>query len=154
MMEPGATLPPHFCADAQIEYIGTQVLAGTLPKAEWTHAAHLAAAAWVIAVRKDLQPARDMPGIISAYNLASGVANTDTGGYHETITQASLLAVAAFVDAQAPGTPLHIVCNRLLASPYGNKDWLLRHWTPAVLFSTAARRNWVPPDIAPLSFPP
>lgn len=143
---------PHFSDDAQIEAIGTQLLAATLPKAEWTHAAHLAAAAWIVSVRKDLNPARDMPGIIAAYNVASGVANTDTGGYHETITQASLQAVAAFLAAQAEGTPLHVACNRLLASPYGSKDWLLRHWSQPVLFSTAARRTWVAPDLAPLPF--
>lgn len=152
MSESDASVAAHFSSDAQIDHIGRGLLAGTLPKAEWTHAAHLAAAAWVIAVRKDLQPARDMPGIISAYNLASGVANTDTGGYHETITQASLLAVAAFLRAQPEGTPLHMACNRLLASPYGKKDWLLRHWSSATLFSVAARRNWVAPDLAPLPF--
>lgn len=153
MSEFDASNAGHFTSDAQIDNIGVGLLAGTLPKAEWTHAAHLAAAAWVIAVRTDLQAARDMPGIISAYNVSSGVANTDAGGYHETITQASLLAVAAFLAAQPKDTPLHVACNRLLASPYGNKDWLLRHWSRAMLFSVAARRNWVAPDLAPLPFP-
>lgn len=142
----------HFSSDAQVEAIGLRVLACTLPKAEWTHAAHLAAAAWVIAARKDLDPARDMPGIISAYNVASGVANTDTGGYHETITQASLRAVAAFLASQPAHTPLHVACNALLASPYGSRDWLLRHWSEALLFSAAARRRWIEPDLAPLPF--
>jgi hypothetical protein len=142
----------QFSSDAQIESIGMQVLACTLPKAEWTHAAHLAVAAWIIAVRNDLHAARDMPGIISAYNEACGVANTDTGGYHETITQASLLAVAAFLDAQPRVATLHAACNALLASPYGSKDWLLRHWSQPVLFSVAARRGWVAPDLLPLPF--
>ena len=143
---------PHFSSDAQVAAIGSQMLSATLPKQEWTHAAHLAAAAWIISERKDLLPARDMPGIISAYNIASGVANTDTGGYHETITQASLLAVAAFLRAQPEGTALHAACNALLASPYGQKDWLLRHWSQPLLFSVAARRAWIEPDLAPLPF--
>lgn len=143
---------PYYTSDAQIAALGRQLLAATLPKQEWTHAAHLAAAAWVISERKDLLPARDMPGIISAYNLACGVANTDSGGYHETITQASLLAVAAFLRAQPPGTPLHAACNALLDSPYGQKDWLLQHWSQPLLFSVTARRGWIAPDLAPLQF--
>ena len=36
--------------------------------------------------------------------------------------------------------------------PYGDKGWLLRHWSQALLFSTAARSSWVDPDLAPLPF--
>jgi hypothetical protein len=142
----------YFHSDAQIDAIGQGLLDRTLPKAEWTHAAHLAAAAWLIAACPQLQPARDMPGIIRAYNEATGVANTDTGGYHDTITQASLRAVAAFLAQQAPGTPLHVACELLMASPYGNKSWLLKYWSAELLFSSEARRAWVAPDLARLPF--
>ena len=141
-----------FSTEDEIHAIGAGLLARTLPKAQWTHAAHLAAAAWLIAVRKELDPARDMPDIIRQYNLATGTPNTDTGGYHETITQASLRAVAAFLAQQEQGTPLHEACNRLLQSPFGDKGWLLRYWTPDTLFSALARRSWVGPDLAPLPF--
>ncbi|MFS2002611.1 hypothetical protein ACEN9F_03200 [Duganella sp. CT11-25] len=142
----------HFNSDAEIAAIGQGLLERTLPKAEWTHAAHLAAAAWLIAACPQLDPARDMPGIIRAYNETSGVANTDTGGYHDTITQASLLAVRDFLSRQPPGTPLHVACERLIASPYGSKTWLLEYWTPEMLFSKEARRSWLAPDRAPLPF--
>jgi len=141
-----------FDTEAQIHAIGEGLLSRSLPKVQWTHAAHLAAAAWVIAVRKELDPARDMPDIIRQYNLATGTPNTDTGGYHETITQASLRAVAAFLAQQEPGTPLHEACNSLMCSPFGDKGWLLRYWRPDTLFSTQARRSWVAPDLAPLPF--
>jgi hypothetical protein len=142
----------HFNSDAGIAAIGQGLLDRTLPKAEWTHAAHLAAAAWLIAACPQLDPARAMPGIIRAYNEATGVANTDTGGYHDTITQASLLAVRDFLSRQPPATALHIACERLMASPYGNKTWLLEYWTPEMLFSKEARRSWVAPDRTPLPF--
>ncbi|WP_376100697.1 hypothetical protein ACE7GA_27120 (plasmid) [Roseomonas sp. CCTCC AB2023176] len=141
-----------FGSDAEVEAIGTRLLDRTLPKAEWTHAAHLAAAAWILAARPDLDAAREMPGIIRAYNEATGVPNSETRGYHDTITQASLRAVRAFLAAQPPGTPLHAACNRLLASPYGDKRWPLAHWREETLFSPAARRSWVEPDLAPLPF--
>ena len=145
-------MPGPFTADAQIGRIRRGLVDRTLPKAEWTHGAHLTVALWITVSRPDLVPARDLPGIIRAYNEATGVPNTDTSGYHETITQANLRAVAAFVAALPVGTQLYEACNRLLVSPLADKRWLLAHWSERVLFSPAARRGWVEPDLAPLAF--
>ncbi|GBR45967.1 hypothetical protein [Neokomagataea thailandica] len=142
----------RFRSDAEIEAIGTGLINQTLPKERWTHNAHLAAAVWISAARPDLIPSRDMPGIIRAYNESTGVPNSDTRGYHETITQASLQAVQAFLVKLATDTPLYIACNALLDSRYGGKNWLLEYWTHALLFSPAARRSWIEPDLAPLPF--
>ena len=92
-----------------------------------------------------------MPGLIRAYNEVTGVPNSDTDGYHETITQASLRAAAWFLDAHA-GEELFVVANALMASPFGKSDWPLSYWTRARLFSVEARRAWVEPDIKPLPF--
>ncbi len=114
-----------FKSDAEVERIGRRLMDRTLPKAERTHAAHLASAAWIATARPDLDPARDMPGIIRAYNEATGVPNSDTRGYHDTITQAFLRAVRSYLMHLPPGTCLHLACNGLLASRYGDKRWLL-----------------------------
>jgi len=131
----------------EIDRIGRSMADRTLPKAEWTHAAHFAAAVWLLA-----EPGRDapaeMPGLIRAYNTATGVANTDTEGYHETITQASLRAAAAALRGRTRAGAL----AHLLAGPCGRSDWLLAHWTRPRLFSPEARRAWVEPDLAPLPF--
>ncbi|MES2935921.1 MAG: hypothetical protein V4805_20825 [Pseudomonadota bacterium] len=103
-------------------------------------------------MRTDLVAARDMPEIIRSYNEATGVENTDHGGYHDTITQASLRAVRAFLFDLPADMALHEACNRLLASPYRAKEWLLQHWSKEMLFSTPARRSWIAPDILPLTF--
>jgi hypothetical protein len=92
-----------------------------------------------------------MPGFIRAYNEATGVANTDTDGYHETITQASLRAARSFLG-QDPGCSLFATCNALMASPLGRSDWLLAYWTRERLFSVDARRRWVEPDLKALPF--
>jgi hypothetical protein len=138
-----------FTADAELETIGCGLFDRSLPKSEWTHAGHFAAALWVLTCRPNLDAKSVMPPTIRAYNEATGVANTDTGGYHETITQASLRAARAFADAHAPA-PLFVVCNALLASPLGDPDWLLAYWSRERLFSVQARRAWVEPDIAAL----
>lgn len=131
----------------EIDRIGRSMADRTLPKAEWTHAAHFAAAVWLLA-----EPGRDapaeMPGLIRAYNTATGVANTDTEGYHETITQASLRAAAAALAGRTRAEAL----EALLAGPCGRSDWLLRYWTRERLFSPGARRRWLEPDLQPLPF--
>lgn len=140
----------HFSSDSQIERIGRGLLARWLPKAEWTHVAHFAAAFWLLR-QPDAHAMRDMPDLIRAYNEATGVPNTDTRGYHETITIASLRAAGAWLAAR-PHAPLHAALNELLAGEYGRSDWLLAYWSKALLFSVAARRAWVEPDLRPLPF--
>ena len=106
-----------FTCDAEIDRIGRGVLERTLPKAEWTHAAHFAAALWVL-TRPDMDAVRDMAGLIRDYNEATGVRNTDSTGYHETITQASLRAARFWLESR-PTRVLFAALNELLASPYG-----------------------------------
>ena len=84
----------HFTSDAEIEHIGRGLLDCSLPKIEWTHAAHFAAAFWLLR-RSEADAARDMPRLIRAYNVATGVPNSDSSGYHETITLGSLRAARA-----------------------------------------------------------
>ncbi|MGA0600580.1 hypothetical protein ACO2Q3_07730 [Caulobacter sp. KR2-114] len=147
-------MPPFipFVSDDEIATIGRGLIDRSLPKPLWTHAAHFAAAVWLMRERPDLDLPRDMPPMIRAYNAATGVANTDTSGYHETITLASLRAAAAFLQGRPAGEPLHLSCNALMASPLGNRDWLLSYWSRERLFSAAARRAWAAPDLAALPF--
>lgn len=137
-------------SDDEIERIALGVIDRTLPKPEWTHAAHFAAAVWVLR-RPDMDAEADMPKLIRAYNLATGVANTDTSGYHETITLASLRAARAWLE-ERPEMPLHAALSELIASRYGRSEWLLEYWSKPVLFSVMARRAWIDPDLKPLPF--
>jgi hypothetical protein len=139
-----------FHSDDEIAAIGRGLIDRTLPKSSWTHAAHFAAALWLMAHRPELDCSRRMPGFIRAYNESTGVANTDTSGYHETITIASLRAARGFL-AERPADRLFETCNALLASPLGESKWLLAYWSRPRLFSVEARRAWLDPDLA--SFP-
>lgn len=146
-------MTPPFTTNAEIVTIGEGLVARTLPKPAWTHAAHFAAAVWLIAGQSALDPERDMPGLIRAYNAATGGVNSDTEGYHETITQASLRATRGFL-ASLPDSrlPLFEACNLLLATDLGQPGWLLAYWTRERLFSVEARRAWVEPDLRALPF--
>ena len=136
--------------DDEIERIGRGVADRSLPKPEWTHAAHFAAAVWLLR-RPGVDAFAAMPGLIRAYNEATGVANTDSEGYHETITIASLRAARAWL-ADRPAEPPGVALAGLLASPFGRSDWPLGYWTRPRLFSVEARRGWVDPDLRPLPF--
>jgi hypothetical protein len=141
---------PYAFSDADIDRIGVGLFERSLPKAEWTHAAHFAAAVWLLRHPK-LHAVRDMPGLIRAYNETTGVANTDSGGYHETITLASLRVARAWLAAR-PHTSLSEALNTLLTTEFGRSDWPLRYWSKSLLFSVGARRSWVEPDLEPLPF--
>ena len=96
-----------FSSDEEISFIGLGLLDRTLPKSVWTHAAHFAATLWLLKCRPEVEISREMPGIIRGYNEATGGANTETSGYHETITQASIRAARAFL-VEAPPGPLFV----------------------------------------------
>jgi hypothetical protein len=141
--------PIPFTSDEEVAAIGLGLMERSLPKHAWTHAAHFAAAMWLFSRGHDAF--RDMPALIRAYNETTGVANTESSGYHETITIASLRAARAFLN-EDPGRPLYLACNALLRSRFGKSDWMAVHWSKDRLFSPAARRTWMEPDLQPLPF--
>ena len=140
-----------FSSDAEIAALTDGFRRCDLPKEKWTHAAHWAGALHLLSEDADAA-FRDMPGMIRAYNESVGGRNTDTEGYHETITIASLRAAADALGAAPEGTPLHVVLAGLLAGPCGKPDWVFAHWRKETLFSPEARREWVAPDLQPLPF--
>ena len=74
--------------------------------------------------------------------------NSDSEGYHETITRLFLHGVRLFLAEADPGSePLHELVNELLLSPMGRRDWPLRFYSPERLFSVEARRHFVEPDL-------
>ena len=133
-------------ADA-IRRVGEGLLARALPRAEWTHEAHLAATLWLLVERPDIDLDAELPGIIRRYNESVGGRNTDSEGYHDTITRAYLAAVRAHA-AETADEELRVRVNALLSSARGRRDWPLRFYSPERLFSVEARRTFVPPDLS------
>jgi hypothetical protein len=141
--------PRLFASDAAIERIGRGLLDRSLPKEDWTHEAHLAACLWIITTRPEIDPERDMRGIISGYNAAVGGVNDDHGGYHETITRCFIVAVRQWLSRTMADDLCYRV-NGLLQAPEGDRGWPLNFYSRDRLFSIAARRDFVAPDLAAL----
>lgn len=132
--------------------LAKRMLDRTLPKAEWTHEGHFAAALWLLRYCPELASPEALRGLISAYNEATGTANTDTGGYHHTITIASQRAAAHHLGRAEAEACLHMVLAAIMGSEHGHSDWLLAYWKRETLFSPTARHGWVEPDLSPLPF--
>jgi hypothetical protein len=137
---------PH---DDAIRAVGEGFLARTLPKPEWTHEAHISTTSWIILERQDILPERDLPDLIRRYNEITGGVNSDSEGYHETITQVFIRTLRG-VLAKSEGQGLAERVNAVLLAPEGRRDWPLRFYSRALLFSKEARLGWVEPDLSPL----
>jgi hypothetical protein len=130
--------------------IGEGLIACTLTRPDWTHEAHLAACLYIVTQRPDIVPERDLPHLIRRFNESVGGVNSDTEGYHETITQIYIRGVRAFLARMDPARPLVEKVNTLLLAEEGRRDWPLRFYSAERLFSKEARLGWVEPDLAAL----
>ena len=141
--------PRLFARDEEIRAIGEGLLARTLPRAAWTHEAHLAVCLWLLSERPDIDVDAEIAGLIRRFNESVGGVNDDHNGYHDTITRAYVAGVRLFLS-ETRGAGLATRVNALLLSPMGRRDWPLRFYSRELLFSVPARRGFVEPDLAPL----
>jgi len=142
--------PRLFHSDAEVEHLGEGMLARTLPRPEWTHEAHLATTTYLLLKRPDIDLDEELPGLIRRYNESVGGVNSDSEGYHETITRVFLHGVRLFLSEADLEDPLHELVNELLLSPMGKRDWPLRFYSRERLFSVEARRHFIEPDLQAL----
>ena len=142
--------PRLFASDADVERVGEGLLARDLPRAEWTHEAHLAATTWLVLRHPEIDLDAELPGLIRRYNESVGGVNSDSEGYHDTITRVFLHGIRLFLAEADRGAPVHELVNELLLSPMGRRDWPMRFYSREVLFSVPARRAFVDPDVAAL----
>jgi hypothetical protein len=140
-----------FTEDA-IKAIGEGLLARTLPAAQWTHAAHCLAGLYLLTRRSEIDLDLQLPGIIWRYNEAVGTANSDTDGYHETITRFYLMALRSFLSRLPRQTPLVTLAEVFMTSQFGASDFILDYYSKDCVQSLQARRVWIEPDLRPLDF--
>lgn len=117
----------------------------TLPKAEWTHEAHLAVAIWYV-WQHDVEIALDLTRKgIRAHNEAVGTGNSDTEGYHETITRFWVETTARFMANHSFASPVE-ACHALILAPEGKSSYPLEFYDKEKLYSREARQLWVLPS--------
>jgi len=141
--------PRLFERDTEIRALGEGLLACTLPRAAWTHEAHLGACLWLLSERPDIDVDAQIGTIIRRFNESVGGINDDTQGYHDSITRAYVAGGRLFLS-ETDETGLAARVNAMLLSDVGRRDWPLRFYSRDLLFSVEARRRFVEPDLAPL----
>ena len=133
---------------AEVESFMQDFEACRLPKQRWTHFAHLVAGFWYLSQHDMTHAVATIRSRIRNHNESVGTPNTDSSGYHETITRLYLTAIAAHIELDKT-LPFERSLAALLASPLAKSDWPLRYYTAQRLFSAHARLNWVEPDLSP-----
>ena len=122
---------------------------GRLARDKWTHQAHLAAGFWYTSMLGPDRALDTMRARIQRHNESVGTPNTDSGGYHETVTRLYMTAIAHHV-ARNEEASFEESLALLLTSPLSASTWPLRYYSRQRLFSVEARRGWVEPDVSPL----
>ena len=142
--------PRLFACDAAVARVGEGLIERNLPREEWTHEAHLAATTYLLLRHPEIDLDKELPGFIRSYNESAGGVNSDTEGYHDTITRVYLHGIRLFLSEADQRKPLHELVNELLLAPVGRREWPLRFYSRGHLLSVEARREFVPPDVTAL----
>ena len=121
-----------------------------LPKVEWTHEAHLVVAIWYCQKHPFEEALKITRENITNHNTAVGTPNTDTEGYHETITKFWLLVAHDFLKSQKSHS-ISELCNNFINSDRAQSKFPLNYYSEELLFSVNARHFWVDPDLKNLT---
>jgi len=123
----------------------------SLPREVWHHRAHLKVA-YLYLTRFSFEEAlRKMRAGVKAYNAANGIADTPTGGYHETMTQAWLQLVHTTLCQFGPAASADAFFD---AQTQLNEKRVLRlFYSRDRIMSAEAKATFIAPDLAPLPRP-
>lgn len=135
--------------DSPIDQLARAFIDCTLPKSEWTHEAHLRVGLWHVVKFGQADALVHLRSRIRRFNESIGGVNSDSSGYHETITSFYVQQIALFLARSNLDCSLEELAKDLIMQ-FQNQDLILRYWKKSTLFSVTARREWVPPDLCPL----
>ncbi|MFT7626101.1 MAG: hypothetical protein ACI9WU_005294 [Myxococcota bacterium] len=139
--------PTGFASVAEDRRFLRDFEAAALTKEQWTHRAHLRMA-WLMA---EQGPVREtVPRVKRALHRllnAFGITQTETTGYHETVTRAWLQLIGALRElSKASCAEVFIDQHPQLL----DKTHLLTFFSRPQLMDPRARSSWIPPDLRPL----
>ena len=132
-------------SDSELQRFVDAWKAGRLPKAEWTHAAHVAMAAYFAFDHAADATFAIMKAGILQHNTSVGTPNTEDNGYHETLTTFWAGEISAFIRSGRFLSRLEAV--RAAVAEFGGERGRFRlFYSFDVVRDRRARREWVAPD--------
>jgi hypothetical protein len=128
-----------------LEEFSTRFENGTLPGSDFSHSAHVAICCMHL-YREDAETALNHLRVaIPRFNLSAGGQNTDTSGYHETLTVFWVRVLAAFHAREPWNSRLGFVLKGI--AEFGGRSKLhTEYYSFDVVQSKEARRTWIAPD--------
>ena len=131
-------MTPAMNAVKAADAIADAMTACRLPKSEWTHEAHVQAGLSLVLRMGARQALATLREAIPRYNVSTNTPNTDTGGYHDTLTVYYVWAINELLrDGISP--------ENIVTHPLVSRTAALDFWNRDDLFSVDARRHWVAP---------
>ena len=135
--------------EAEIDAFLQAFEGGTLPKSEWTHAAHLlTGACYVHGMQREAALVK-MRECVRRHNESVGTKNTETSGYHETIT---VMWIRLLDRLRQESKPMdRAPFTALAVEQFGQRRDIFREYYDFDLVgSTEARLCWIEPTLKPL----
>ena len=123
---------------------------GTLPVKQWTHQAHVVMALWYLYYEPLPQARQRIKEGIKRYNESVGGSNTENSGYHETLTELYIRVVGHYLLSSATNN-FEKLLRHLSAQPFWKSHFPFSYYRQERLMSPIARRQWLSPDLRPLS---
>ncbi|MBY0424054.1 MAG: hypothetical protein K2Q22_00325 [Cytophagales bacterium] len=136
----------HYASIDEIETLVDQFKSQSLPKAKWTHEAHLTVALWYLSYYSFEEALCYLRSGIIAYNTSVGTENSPYSGYHETFTVFWTKVIDDYLKTNKSN--LLTDFNNFLQSPWASRQLPLQYYSKELLFSTKARALYCEPDLA------
>lgn len=133
-----------------LESVVAHFQAHTLPRENWNHRAHLGLALWTLRRFSFDESLEWLRREITDYNESVGIHNGPFSGYHETLTQFYLRAVAACLK-ELESTDADTLWAQL-SEKWGDKNAIFAYYSRRHLFAPSTRAHFAPPDLRPLDF--
>ena len=121
----------------------------TLPREQWNHDAHLKVGLWYLLHYSPDESLKRLRQNIKQYNVACGINNTETQGYHETITQFYIWLINHFIQQIDCSQSIDLIADTLIDC-YGDKSVIFSYYSKDRLMSKTARIQWIEPDLKSL----
>lgn len=137
-------MPPYLLSPEAFAGFLAEISAGAFPRASWNHAAHLAAAADLVAGGAGPAAVRER---ILAYNATQGIVSTEDYGYHETVTQFWVLRLQELHQALGPAVDGYTLARAAVAGFAHRGGIISAYYSYDVLKDRPARAFYRAPDL-------
>jgi hypothetical protein len=118
----------------------------SLPKERWTHGAHLLTGACYVHGLGEAAALERMRVCVRRFNESVGGKNTETSGYHETITVGWIKLLGGLLREVGPMERAAFAALAV-ARFEGQRDIFSRYYDFDLVGSTDARLRWVAPNL-------